>query len=167
VIQSKPNSYLLTVADSPSQQHQVASALGTNMIAKNQRLSDQQATIYAVSAYSVRRAKDRIKEDFWKLKYTSRGITSSWSAFNQYQKKISDEFRKSKFRSTTKVDVTVKLNFDDGDIDFSMELDPKLKIQLMHSKKSSISISYEAEEKRKYDLDRTKDKGKGKTSLCY
>ncbi|MCG9873810.1 MAG: hypothetical protein MH321_03365 [Leptospiraceae bacterium] len=118
-------------------------------------------------AYSVRRAKDRNKGDFWKHKYTSRGITSSWSSFNQYQKKISDEFRKSKFRRTTEVDVTVKLNFDDGEIDFSIEVDPKLKIQLMHSKKSSISISYEAEEKRKYDLDRTKDKGKGKTSLCY
>lgn len=166
-MQSKPNSNLFSVADSPFQHYLVAFALGTNMIAKNQRLSDQQATIYAVSAYSVRRAKDRIKEDFWKLKYTSRGITSSWSAFNQYQKEIRDEFRKSKFRSTTEVDVTVKLNFDDGDIDYSMELDPKLKIQLMHSKKSSICISYEAEEKRKYDPDRTKDKGKGKTSLCF
>jgi len=167
LIQSKPNSNLLTVAGSPFQQYQVASALGTNMIAKNQRLSDQQATIYAVSAYSVRRAKDRIKEDFWKLKYTSRGITSSWSAFNQYQKKIRDEFRKSKFRSTTEVDVTVKLNFENGDIDYSMELDPKLKIQLTHRKKALICIPYDVEGEKEYDSVVTKDQGKGKASLCY
>ena len=56
-------------------------AIGTYVIAKSQGMNDQQAMIYAASAYGVGRAKDRNKGDFWKHNDISRGITSAWSSY--------------------------------------------------------------------------------------
>jgi RHS repeat-associated protein len=56
-------------------------AIGTYVIAKSQGMNDQQAMIYAASAYGVGRAKDRNKGDFWKHNDISRGITSAWKSY--------------------------------------------------------------------------------------
>jgi hypothetical protein len=56
-------------------------AIGTYFIAKSQGMNDQQAMIYAASAYGVGRAKDRNKGDFWKHNDISRGITSAWKSY--------------------------------------------------------------------------------------
>jgi hypothetical protein len=56
-------------------------AIGTYMIAKNQGLSDQQAMVWAVSAYGVGRGKDRNSGDIWKNNDISRAITSGWGSY--------------------------------------------------------------------------------------
>jgi hypothetical protein len=131
-------------------------AIGTYVIAKSQGMNDQQAMIYAASAYGVGRAKDKNQGDFWKHNDISRGITSAWNVINKFQKKISEDFRKTSLRITLAVDVKVSLNLDDGEINLTFEADPKLKLEITHRKKALICFSYEVEGE---DDDALKTKG--------
>jgi RHS repeat-associated protein len=138
-------------------------AIGTYVIAKSQGMNDHQAMIYAASGYGVGRAKNKNSVDIWKNNDFSKGITTTWDDFNQYQKKISEDFRKTSVKLKADVDVKVKFEFDDGWINFSIKVEPELKFEITHRKKGLVCFTYELDQEHDDD---SNEVTKGKSSPC-